>query len=480
MNAKTTLSEPACGSQPSPPPLRRGDATELFETEAEKRLAIILEQIGSPFYALDGGWRVTSLNRAAETYYGVPRQAMLGRVIWDLFPGSATLRAAYEKVLATGEPILIRTEAPNTSASLAVKVFPYHQGVGVSFSEWDDLHRAEEVLRESQAQLSALADNLPLGVVYQMNDAVGFEERRFLYLSASCERLNGIPAEQALQNPGLLFELILPEHREAVAKKQFESHRDRKPFDIEFPIRHAKTGEVRWQRIVDAPRQLPTGAFVWDGIQIDITDHKRAEEHLRLLINELNHRVKNTLATVQSLAAQSFARIDAHPDDAFTRARHAFEARLFALARGHDVLTQENWEGARLADIVNQAFAPYQHRSAGSDAITTSGPDLRVPPSVALSLSMALHELCTNALKYGALKEPGGHVRIVWTVAVEGGARRLRMHWEERGGPPVTPPFHKGFGSRLIEDGLSRELDGTVHLDFETSGLVCTIDVPLR
>jgi PAS domain S-box-containing protein len=480
MSAKPAPPEPNRNSQPPPPIPHPSAAAELFETEAEKRLAIILEQIGSPFYALDGGWRVTSLNRAAETYYGVPRQAMLGRVIWDLVPGSATLRAAYEKVLATGEPILVRTEAQSTSASLAVKVFPYHQGVGVSFSEWDALHRAEEVMRESQAQLSALADNLPLGVVYQMNDAVGFEERRFLYLSASCERLNGIPAEQALRNPRLLFELILPEHREEVARKQFEAHRDRTPFDIEFPIRHARTGEIRWQRIVDAPRELPTGAYVWDGIQIDITDHKRAEEHLRLLVNELNHRVKNTLATVQSLAAQSFARIEPHPDDAFARARQAFEARLFALARGHDVLTQENWEGARLTDIVNQAFAPYQHRSAGSDAITTSGPDLRVPPSIALSLSMALHELCTNALKYGALKEPGGHVRIVWTVAVEDGAQRLRMRWEEHGGPPVTPPSQKGFGSRLIEDGLSRELDGAAHLNFETSGVVCTIDVPLR
>ncbi|AWM87777.1 sensor histidine kinase [Microvirga sp. 17 mud 1-3] len=448
--------------------------------EIDRRLTFVLDEIGSPFYALDASGRFVSVNRAAEIYYGLPRQALLGRVIWDALPGTAQmLRTAFDSVLATGEPILIETNPDNAAAPLSLKAFPFRDGVGVSFSAWDAQRRAEEVLRESQAQLAALADNLPLGVVYQMNDAVGFQERRFLYLSASCERLNGIPAERALHDPSLLFELILPEYREAIAKKQFEAHRDRVPFDIEFPIRHARTGEVRWQRIVDAPRQLPSGAYVWDGIQIDITEHKQAEEHLRLLVNELNHRVKNTLATVQSLAAQSFARVSAEPDDPAAKARQAFEARLFALARAHDVLTRENWEGARLADVVREVFAPYQRTTGGRDAITATGPDRRVPPAVALSLSMALHELCTNALKYGALREPGGQVHIAWSVSAGPPTERLTMRWTERGGPAVVPPAQKGFGSRLIEDGLPRELDGSVRLDFDPDGVVCTIDVPL-
>jgi Signal transduction histidine kinase len=215
------------------------------------------------------------------------------------------------------------------------------------------------------------------------------------------------------------------------------------------------------------------------GSRSTVTEHKQAEEHLKLLVNELNHRVKNTLATVQSLAAQSFARIGAEPEDPAAKARQAFEARLFALARAHDVLTRENWEGARLADVVREAFAPYQRSLEGRDAITAAGPDRRVPPAVALSLSMALHELCTNALKYGALKEPGGQVRIAWSVSGNPAAERLVMRWEERGGPPVMPPAQKGFGSRLIEDGLSRELNGSVHLGFDREGVVCAIDVPL-
>jgi two-component sensor histidine kinase len=190
--------------------------------------------------------------------------------------------------------------------------------------------------------------------------------------------------------------------------------------------------------------------------------------------------VKNTLAIVQSLALQSLPK-KAGPDDAdaFTVARQAFEARLFALARGHDVLTRENWEGASLARIVDEAFAAYRKSLDGGDAFEVDGEDLRVTPSMALSLSMALHELCTNALKYGALKTPGGRVRVSWRINPSPEGDTLAMRCEESGGPSVSSPAHKGFGSRLIEQGLARELNGTVRLIYEPSGVVCTIDVPL-
>jgi two-component sensor histidine kinase len=214
-------------------------------------------------------------------------------------------------------------------------------------------------------------------------------------------------------------------------------------------------------------------------LQIDITDHKRAEEHLRLLINELNHRVKNTLATVQSLAAQSFHRIGTGGNENIVGAYSAFEARLFALARGHDVLTRENWESACLTEVVTQTFAPYRDHPGDCKRIKIDGPNLRVPPPMALSLSMALHELSTNALKYGALGASGGQVRISWSTVTASTGMRLVMRWEENGGPAVIPPTRKGFGSRLIQDGLARELNGVVQLSYEPHGVVCTIDVPL-
>jgi PAS domain S-box-containing protein len=457
-------------------------AASSVETGVDARLSVVLEGIGDAFYALDKDWRFTYINRAAEAFYGIPREKMLGQVIWDVFPWSAgtDLRARYEQVFLSGESHSFEGQAVSSpDRYVEFHVFSYNGGVAVSFRDWTERRRAEEELRETQARLSALADNLPIGMVYQMLETDNFFSRRFIYLSASCERLNGIPAERALENPFLLYELLLPEHRDRMFAKQVESYRERKPFDMEVALRHAQTGETRWQRIVATPRELPSGGVVWDGIQIDITDHKRAEEHLKLLVNELNHRVKNTLAIVQSLAMQSFPKTGPNGDDGFASARNAFEARLFALARGHDVLTRENWESASLEKIVNEAFAAYRNRPSGDDVFEIEGEDLRVTPSMALSLSMALHELCTNALKYGALKTPGGRVRISWTTTSASNGNRLYMLWKETGGPPVTPPAHKGFGSRLIERGLARELNGTVELAYEPSGVVCTIDVPL-
>ncbi|MCB5176307.1 sensor histidine kinase [Microvirga lenta] len=452
------------------------------DAKVEARLSVILEGIGDAFYSLDGDWRFTYINRAAETFYGMPRDEMLGRVIWDLFPWSegTELRARYEEVFRTGRPVAFEGKAVSApDRFVEFHVFPYDGGLAVSFRDWTERRRAEEELRETQARLSALADNLPVGMVYQMLESDNFFARKFIYLSATCERLNGIPAEEALKNPFLLYELLLPEHRQRMFEKQVESFHKRQPFDIEVALRHAQTGETRWQRIVATPRELPSGAVVWDGIQIDITDHKRAEEHLQLLVNELNHRVKNTLAIVQSLSSQSFSRIGAPGDEGGASARSAFEARLFALARGHDVLTRENWEGASLRTVLDEAFAAYRERPEGCDLFRISGEDLRVTPAMALSLSMALHELCTNALKYGALAAPGGRVSVSWETPSGPEGTRLVMRWEESGGPPVAPPARKGFGSRLIEGGLARELNGSVRLEFAPGGVVCTIDVPL-
>ena len=198
---------------------------------------------------------------------------------------------------------------------------------------------------------------------------------------------------------------------------------------------------------------------------VDITDRKRAEESQQLLINELNHRVKNTLASVQSIAAQSFRHETAE------RSFGVFEARLIALSKAHDVLTREHWESANLYDIVVQAITPL----SDSSRFDIIGPALRITPKTALSFAMAVHELCTNAWKYGALSNGDGRVAIEWQVA----DRRLRWRWTERGGPPVEPPRQRGFGSRLIERGLAHELNGDVKLVYSASGIICEIDAPL-
>ncbi|HEY8380638.1 MAG TPA: sensor histidine kinase, partial [Microvirga sp.] len=195
--------------------------------------------------------------------------------------------------------------------------------------------------------------------------------------------------------------------------------------------------------------------------------------HQRLLINELNHRVKNTLATVQSIATQTLRNAGSVGE-----AREAFESRLMALSRAHDVLTRENWDGADLTEIVEQAVSPYA--ASGEERLHVRGPRVRLSPRRALALAMGLQELATNAAKYGALSRHGGAVRINWSVDGGSDGPRLALGWEESGGPPVTPPTRKGFGSRLIERSLAQDLDATVRIDFAPTGLVCSIDLPLK
>lgn len=206
------------------------------------------------------------------------------------------------------------------------------------------------------------------------------------------------------------------------------------------------------------------------GATVDITDRKQAELHLRLLVNELNHRVKNSLATIQAIAAQTF-----HAARSLPQAQEAFSARIVALAEAHDLLTRENWEGADLLDLLGRLEALH----GGPGRFTTEGGSVRLSPRMALSLSMALHELATNAVKYGALSTREGHVRIAWTVVPGGAHPRLVLTWTEIGGPPVSPPTRRGFGSRLIERGLAAELSGEAHIDFQPDGVVCRIEAGL-
>ena len=171
----------------------------------------------------------------------------------------------------------------------------------------------------------------------------------------------------------------------------------------------------------------------------DITEEKAAAERQRLLTNELNHRVKNTLATVQSIAAQTFRAISDQP------ARAVFDARVTALSNAHNVLTESNWESASLIGVVERAIAPHAVAEADANRFQITGPDTRLHPKVAVTLAMALHELMTNAAKFGALSVPEGRVTVVWTLKPDGARERLSLTWTETGGPEVAPPTRKGF-----------------------------------
>jgi PAS domain S-box-containing protein len=239
------------------------------------------------------------------------------------------------------------------------------------------------------------------------------------------------------------------------------------PYDVEHRVK-MKSGGYRWARSRAFPRRDGDGAIcLWYGSTEDIHEQKVAEERQQLLINELNHRVKNTLATVQAIAFQTLK-----GDLPLAEARSRFEARLMALSRAHNLLTNGNWGGASLAGVVADAT---EHLSGDRQAFETDGESLWLNPRSALALALAFHELGTNAAKYGALSRDGGKVAIRWRT----GDGRLQLEWKERDGPPVAAPGGRGFGSRLIERGLEADLGGTARLHFEPDGLRCTIEAAL-
>ena len=230
-----------------------------------------------------------------------------------------------------------------------------------------------------------------------------------------------------------------------------------------------KSGDRFWGNGVLMRIEGDGGGFV--KIVRDETRNKLADEQRVLLLNELNHRIKNTLAMVQSIAQQTL-RDPAHAD-----ARTAFMSRLMALSAAHDVLVRQNWAAADLHTIVEQAIAPHRGECRRCEV---DGPPVRVDPQQAVALSLALHELCTNAVKYGALSVPSGKVEISWNLALDGeGRRHMNLLWVESGGPKVAKPVRKGFGTTLLARTFGTDSAGRTVVDFRPEGLRCLIELRL-
>lgn len=239
-----------------------------------------------------------------------------------------------------------------------------------------------------------------------------------------------------------------------------------------------KAGDAVWTNLTVSLVRTGAGepAYFVSIIE-DLTARKQVEaeqrqyqSQLRLMIHELNHRVKNTLAIVQSMAARTM-RSEPDPVAAYQK----FEARLMSLSQVHDVLTRERWHGADLAEVAERALTPFSSRIAGQ--VNVRGPTVWLQPDAALTMALVFHELATNAAKYGALSVDGGRIDLAWTFdAAEG---RLGLTWLESGGPPVAAAPRKGFGSRLIERSLGGELRGSARMEYPPSGFTCTMEARL-
>ncbi|SEQ75516.1 PAS domain S-box-containing protein [Faunimonas pinastri] len=446
--------------------------TEQALAQSESFNRTVLESISDAFYAVGTDWRFTYINARAEKLLGRRREDLLGKVYWDEFPqavGSLPYQAHLE---AARNRKVVRCEARSmlSGSWIDLSIFPSATGLSVYFRDITDRKRAEARLSEVATNLSLAIEATELGM-WEIDLSTGeivWSDRTRLIL--------GTPADSRI-TAETVYETLHPEDVPATraAFARMLNPELREDLNIEFRILDREGGPQRWvvaraRAFVDGETGSEIGRVI--GTVLDITEKKRSEEHLRLLVNELNHRVKNSLAMVQAVAAQTL-----RSTDSLAEARDSFTARLISLAKAHDLLTSENWEGTDLREVVSRTME--SHIGGDEERFRISGPSVRLTPKTALSLSMAFHELATNAVKYGALSNDFGRIEIAWSVAVTEQARHLHLTWRESGGPTVLPPTRRGFGSRLIERGLAAELGGTVTIEYHPEGLACTVDAPL-
>ena len=465
----------------------------------------LLARSPNPYVVLDRDLRIVWMNDAYLMATMREREEILGQEMFEAFPSDPDsesfklLDGSLRKVLETGEPdeiALIRYDIRKPDGSMDVR---YWSATHTPFLDEDGQvdHLLQHTVDVTELEsLRRLRDEM--GVVRR----AGQVQARNLDLTAQTERLRRM-FEQApgfvavLEGPDHVFAMANAAYERLVAQRSVEGkslaealpevveqgfvdlldtvRRTGKPYfgnHAEVFLKKEGSDEVE-RRFLDFVYQpiFDEGEVVGTFVQgHDVTEEVQAFEAQSLLVNELNHRVKNTLAIVQGLATQSFRSVEGAES-----ARKTFEARINALARAHSLLTEHNWDSAGLADIVRSAV----EATAGAEAsrVTFEGPAIRLLPQTAVSLSMIVHELSTNALKYGALSNAHGRVRVNWEVEDAGDNMvNLSFVWLESGGPSVALPDRRGFGSRLIGVGLSSDGSSTVDLDFAENGVRCRLE----
>lgn len=357
------------------------------------------------------------------------------------------------------------------------------------FGTCTDIHDkklAEEALVATQEQLRARVDELAQqkarlerlmilapNLIY-IND---LKRRRNAYINPQVFEGLGYAAAELTGRPlKALNALIHPDDRRRAREFSRQTRRmaDGEMREIEYRLRHAD-GSYRWFLLRETPFHRDSDGKVTQilGTALDIATRKHADERQQMLIRELHHRVKNILATVQAIASAT-----GRSARDFQSFREVFSERLVSLGRTHSLLTREAWAGADLHDILRGELAPYL--DAAERRVAIDGPSFIVPRDMTVPIGMAIHELATNAVKYGALSVPEGRVRVDITAEEGMPDPRLVMVWTESGGPPVKPPERRGFGSLLLDRLLASQLGGRVATEYRPEGVMARIDVVLR
>jgi PAS domain S-box-containing protein len=413
---------------------------------------------------LDG--TIQSWNRAAQRIFGYTAEEIVGKSILLLIPldrhheeESIRGKLRHAERIEHFETLRRRKDGSLVDVSITVSPILDDQGNVIGGSQIardvSERRRADSIAYHFAAivessQDAIISKNLE-GVIQSWN--------------AAAERMFGYKSDEIIGRPVLVLIPTDRQHEEAEILRRIRSGERIEHFET---IRQHKDGRLLDISLTISPVKDKKGQIIGASkIARDIGDRRRAEATRELLLNEIKHRVKNILGTVHAIVSQTFKRA---PKEDLA----AFSSRLQALSNAHDLLTQRDWKGATVAEVVERAVHPF----VCSHRLTISGPAIELTPSKALTIAMLFHELGTNALKYGALSNDSGLVNLVWDQVVEGGKHYAKFEWQEAGGPPVSPPSRVGFGTRMIERALKAE-GGGAHLAYNAGGLVCSIQVPL-
>ncbi len=417
---------------------------------------------------LDNKLRIKGFTPAMKDLFHL-READRSRPLTDIVNRLAydNLGRDVNDVLLTRTVIEREVQVATSGIAYIMRIMPYDtvdhvvDGVVITFVDITGRKKMEETLREHAAIVEFSGDAL-IGVTL---------DGMIRSWNPTSERLFGYSAQDMIGKS--IAMLAAPDRKDEQNQLILQAQSAIAAGPIDTICRHQTGANVQIELtvvpILDADRNTTAMAVTAK----DISEWTQTEIHRDLLLHELSHRVKNALATVQSMAVQTVRNATT-----LSEFKDVFLARLMALSGTHDLLTDGKWHRASLRDVLEAELRPYQ--GGGHNPWNIMGSDIQIDAKMALALGMAFHELATNAVKYGALSVPDGHLEIKWENRLIDGISRLRISWIEMGGPVVTKPARRGFGSRLITDGLAYELDGTVQIAYEPDGLRCMIDAPLR
>lgn len=455
------------------------DVTERKQAdEADARLAAIASAVDDAIVGLARDGTILAWNPAAERMFGYSAAEVIGQSVRMIYPedAGAEFEDLYRRLRA-GEPVRyesVRVRKDGAAVDVAVAATPVRSregrivGVAGVARDIGEHKRMEQRLVEALAQvlqtnnqhkLALLAGRMGTFEVDLARDAITWSDEIYAQV--------GIDPSTPIATLEDIARFIHPDDRAAVLARREDAYRTGEPYESEFRVVR-QDGQMRWLYVRAQP--LPSGnpSHVY-GVSMDVTERKEREAHIRFLMSEVTHRAKNLLAVVQAIASQT-ARSTSSPIEFAAD----FAGRLKSLAASLDLLVRQDWRGVSTVELVQSQLGHYGE--PGGSRVEMLGPDLLLTPVAAQYLGMALHELSTNAVKYGALSVAAGKVRIEWRLAGSRDARRFQISWVESGGAPVSPPTASGFGHLVIERMAAEALQGQVLLEFPQDGLRWYLD----